>query len=79
MKITELKIDKSTLPQDGDIIEFITHEDSPLGEWRKGEFIEEENMFFINSKKWHYSSEVFKWKPAAKQEEVIAFGDSQND
>lgn len=56
---TVVKIDKSTLPKDGQKVRFeIYNHDNLIGT-----FIEEEDMFLIDGGKFHYIQDIFSWEP----------------
>lgn len=59
VSVIELKIDRASLPQDGQKIKFCIE----AGEWLTGEFIESENMFWVTASEWHYAWKVTKWQP----------------
>lgn len=57
----EIKIDRTTLPKDGQYIDFF-HQDKE--EWFTGYFIEGEDLFWVNEKVWFSKWEIAKWKRA---------------
>lgn len=54
---TFLKIDRSTLPNDGQAIRFQT----PNEEWFTGYFVEGDDLFWINESKWFNVWDVMCW------------------
>ena len=66
-KNIELKIDKTTLPKDGEQIAWQTQEDYDNERWKIGQFIEGDNLFGEGFEekiaKWNVSWDVIWWKP----------------
>ncbi len=55
----ELEINTDTLPKDYEFVKFTTKG----AQEHSGQFIEGDNLFVINSKKWFGSWEVYAWEP----------------
>lgn len=55
---TELKIDKRTLPKDGQAVRFQTQDE----DWHDGYFIEGENMFWVSESKFYSAWDILCWK-----------------
>jgi hypothetical protein len=55
----EIKIDRSTLPKDDQLVKFDTNDESDL----IGLFSEGDDLFVINSHKWYTSYQVVSWEP----------------
>lgn len=58
-KITHLKLDRSTLPNDGQRISFQTQNE----EWHEGYFVSGDDLFWINESKWYPAFDIVSWKP----------------
>lgn len=58
-KKIEVKIDRSTLPQDMQWVEFETYEMKEI----VGQFIEDENMFHWTDNNFTFAWDVYSWKP----------------
>ncbi len=56
---TEVKIDKSTLPRDGQKVRFETYEQYDI----IGTYDAEQDLFIVNSKKYYQSWDVHSWEP----------------
>jgi len=56
---TIVKIDKSTLPKDGQRVRFEIYNHKGL----EGTFIEKEDMFLIDGGGFHYIHDIFSWEP----------------
>lgn len=56
--VTELTVDKDTLPKDNQRIKFEIYD-----HWYEGVFISGDDLFFINKGKWFNSWEVIRWYP----------------
>lgn len=54
----EVKIDKTTLPKDGQRIRFAIYNVEGL----EGTFIESEDMFLLDDGKFHYILDIFSWE-----------------
>jgi len=65
MKEVEIKIDRSTLPKDGQKIKWQTQDDFDLNQWKEGQFCEGDDIFcegFENiASKWDLSFSVLHW------------------
>ncbi len=65
-KIIELKIDKKTLPKDGQKIEWQTQEDFDNDVWQQGHFSSGDDVFCIGFedkvKKWDLSWNIIQWR-----------------
>lgn len=65
-KLIELKIDRTTLPEDVQSIKWQTHKDFQTGKWKYGRFKSRDDLFcvgFIDLVDfWNFSWEVFHWK-----------------
>lgn len=55
----EIKIDRTTLPKDGQKVSF---EDEDL-QWHKGIFRAGDDLFVVNSRKWFRVWDVIRWEP----------------
>lgn len=79
MSVREIKIDKSTLPNNEQIIQFLINDRLYIGC-----FIEEEQMFWVNDSIWFFAFDVISWrdttelkcscvniKPTSYQNEVV--------
>lgn len=62
MAVTEIKIDKTTLPPDGLLVEFQTHKMWNNEQWAIGSFIAGDDLFWINSSIFYNSNEVLYWR-----------------
>lgn len=58
--IMHLKIDRSTLPKDGQRISFQTQNE----EWHEGYFVSGDDLFWVNESKWFNSFDIISWKEA---------------
>lgn len=67
MEKTEVKIDRSTLPKDGQWVKFETSKEDGL----IGQFIEGDDLFVINASRWKTSWEVYQWEPYEKENQII--------
>ncbi len=56
---TIVKIDKSTLPKDGQKVRFEIYNYDDL----MGTFIEKDDMFLMDEGGFHYIHEIFSWEP----------------
>ena len=54
----EIKIDKSTLPQDGQKVKFFVDD-----EWFEGEFDDNEEMFSVKADQFWFAWQVHEWQP----------------
>lgn len=54
----EIKIDKTTLPEDGQIVKFYDGD-----EWRDGEYLAEDEMFYVSPKEWFFAWQIHEWEP----------------
>lgn len=54
----EIKLDKSTLPQDGQKVKYYTGE-----YWKEGIYDDKEQMFSVDSKDFHFAWDVHEWQP----------------
>ena len=63
--ITEIKIDKSTLPDDGKKVRFHLFEKE---EWMEGTYESENELFVHNSRKWYSIWDVDQWEYINNQE-----------
>ena len=65
--ITEIKLDRSTLPGDGQKVEWQTYDDLNSQEWKQGIFLAEDDLFcegFDNvHSKWDLAFDVHCWRP----------------
>lgn len=62
----EIKFDQSTLPKDGQKVEWQTYEDYKMGIWTKGIYIKSENLFLEGFKEtglFYFAQTVMHWKP----------------
>lgn len=55
----EIKLDRLTLPKDGQAISFQTQNE----EWHDGYFVDGDDLFWINEDKWYPAFDILKWKP----------------
>lgn len=53
----EIKIDKSTLPKDGDKVKFLIRD-----EWYSGDYIDEDQMFWVDEATWFFAWQVEQWE-----------------
>ena len=53
-----IKIDRSTLPKDGQRVVF-QHENE---DWSEGYFVGGDDLFWVSESKWYRSWDVIKWK-----------------
>jgi AAA+ superfamily predicted ATPase len=58
MKV-EIKLDKTTLPADGQKVRWETYEEEGF----VGVYLAEEEMFFESESVWRYAFEVTEWEP----------------
>lgn len=56
-KRVEIKIDKTTLPNDQQKVKFYDG-----NEWREGEYLEEEQMFYVNETVWFFAWQIHEWE-----------------
>lgn len=54
----EIKLDRSTLPKDGQYIDFQTQDE----DWHEGYFVEGDDLFWVNESKWYPAFDILKWK-----------------
>ncbi|WP_372772130.1 hypothetical protein [Mangrovibacterium sp.] len=63
----EIKIDRSTLPSDGQKVEWQTYEDLNNQKWKQGIYHEDEECFSEHfediATKWDLVWDVFHWRP----------------
>lgn len=62
-KYIEIELDKTTLPEDGQKVEFHVLEE---GEWYTGEYFSEDQLFEKNKRKWWNAFSVDMWRPINK-------------
>lgn len=66
MKITNIKINKKTLPKDKQKVEWQTYQDINNNSWKQGVFVSGDNLFCIgfgdSHSKWDSSFDVFHWR-----------------
>lgn len=55
----EIKLDRATLPKDGQPVKFQTQDE----DWHEGYFIDEDDLFWINDDKWYPAFDILKWEP----------------
>lgn len=64
--ITYVKIDRHTLPKDGQQVKWQTHEDYTEEKWKEGTFSEGDDFFLVGFKKsasdWDSSEDVYRWQ-----------------
>ena len=64
--MTEIKIDRSTLPKDGERVKWQTYEDLCEEVWKEGIFSEGDDIFCIGfgdtAKDWNLSWQVQHWE-----------------
>lgn len=68
--MTEIKIDTTTLPKDGQEVKWQTHSDQDNGEWKKGVYSDDEGygLFLYNLREdqttshWDIMWEVLHWE-----------------
>ena len=56
--VTEIKLDETTLPKDGQKVKFFIPRDG----WEEGEYLSKEQMFLFDGGKFHYAWEVSEWE-----------------
>lgn len=61
----EVKIDRSTLPADQQVVIFETYEQKGL----IGMFVEADNLFIVDENNWELAWHVFSWEPHEIKEE----------
>jgi len=61
--IVELKIDRTTLPKDGQKVEWVTDLEGCNDKWKRGEFVAEDDLFLESSCQWDTSWSVQCWRP----------------
>jgi hypothetical protein len=54
----EIKIDRATLPDDGQRVRFQTQDES----WHEGYFVQGDDLFWINENKWHPAFDILRWQ-----------------
>lgn len=54
----EIKIDKTTLPMDGQRVRFYDGH-----EWREGEYIDFDEMFWVSGSIWFFAWQIHEWEP----------------
>lgn len=66
-KITVIQIDRSTLPSDGQKVEWQTYDDFNKAEWKQGLFLAEDQLFCVGfssvHSKWDLAFDVHRWRP----------------
>lgn len=75
MKITEIKIDRTTLPESGRKVEFKLLDTE---EWTNGTFEAPDDIFVKNSRKWWSSWEVIEWRYADEEQSSENSAQTQN-
>jgi hypothetical protein len=61
MEIVEIKIDRTSLPKDGQKIKWQTQIDLDFGLWKYGKFSEGDNLFVKSSSYWDLTYMVLHW------------------
>ena len=59
MEKIEIKIDRSTLPRDGQIVRFDTYTEEGL----TGQFFDRDELILTNDAQWKSVWEVYSWEP----------------
>jgi len=57
-QVVHLKLDRSTLPKDGQRVSFQTQNE----EWHEGYFVSGDDLFWINESKWYPAFDIVSWK-----------------
>ncbi len=63
----EIRIDPSTLPEDGQKIKWQTRVDFNRDIWKEGVFSSGDDHFVVDSKQWNLVSEVLHWYPVTNK------------
>jgi hypothetical protein len=54
----KIKLDKTTLPKDGQLVKFYDGH-----EWRNGEYQEEDECFYVNRRVFFFAWQIHEWEP----------------
>jgi len=57
-QVIHLKLDRTTLPKDGQYISFQTQDE----DWHDGYFVDGDDLFWINENKWYPAFDIVSWK-----------------
>lgn len=63
----EIKLDRSTLPKDGEHIKFKDDNE----EWHEGHFCEGDDIFHISDSVWFFAWHVHEWEPINNMEKKL--------
>lgn len=58
IEIVHLKLDRATLPKDGQRISFQTQDE----DWHEGYFVSGDDLFWINESEWYLAFDIVSWK-----------------
>ena len=70
MKTIEVKIDKSTLPNDGEKVSWLSLNDDT---WYIGTYIDEDEVFVTATNKPHFAFSIIEWCKIEDTQEVTAY------
>lgn len=60
----DIKIDRTTLPKDGQKVVFNTYHMDGL----RGEFVDGDDIFFVNNHEYYLAYDVESWEPLTNEE-----------
>lgn len=55
----EIKLDRTTLPKDGQAVSFQTQDE----DWHDGYFVDGDDLFWVNESTFYPAFDILKWKP----------------